>query len=60
MPQLTNKTATSNISSNSNSSISDHYWVYDPGGDRLNNTIEGTPACDEGNSTHVMKVTTHA
>jgi hypothetical protein len=60
MPQLTNKTATSNISSDGDGSISNHYWVYNPGGNRLNNTIEGTPTCDEGNSMHVMKVTTHA
>ena len=45
--------------SNGDRSISDNYLAYDPGGDRLSNMIKGTPACDEGDSTHAMKVTTH-
>jgi hypothetical protein len=57
--QPTNKTATSNISSNGDSSISDHYQAYDPGSDRLNNTIEGTPVYDKGDSMCAMTVTTH-
>jgi hypothetical protein len=58
--QPTNKTATSNISGDGDGGICDHYRAYDPGGDRLNSTIEGTPACDEGDSTRAMKATTCA
>jgi hypothetical protein len=58
--QPTDTTATSNISGDGDGSISDHYRAYDPGGDRLSNTIEGTPACNEADSTHAMKATTCA
>jgi hypothetical protein len=57
--QPTNKTATSNISSDGNSSISNHYQAYNPGSNGLNNMIEGTLAYDEGDSMHAMMVTTH-
>jgi hypothetical protein len=54
--QPTNSTTTGNISGDGNSSISHHYYTYNPAGDRLINMIEGTPARDEGDSSSLFSV----
>jgi hypothetical protein len=66
--QPTSKTATSNISSDGDGGISDHYQAYDPGGNRLNNTDRRHPsmrrrrqhAHDEGDNTRATKATIRA